>query len=155
MITKEKIRSGMENNLVSFCTDPNMGAGTVCKIGDYWFYFGGVAAEKMNPDEYFNNVPLADIVDEVFDTLEEFRKDPDLIVEYDYYDRVLSKPKLLPCPFCGGRAFFTYDANATHFIYARCSCCQSRASGAYFATVDDKEQAYKEASEKWNRRALI
>lgn len=155
MITKEKIYLGLKDNLVSFCIDPNIGAGTVCKIGDYWFYFGGATAEEMDPDEYLNNVPMADIVDEVFDALEEFREDPYLIAEYDYYDGVLSNPKLLPCPFCGGRAFFTYDANATHFIYARCSCCQSRTSGAYFATEDGKEQAYKEAAQKWNRRAPI
>ena len=42
----------------SFITDPNMGYGTVCKIGDYWFYFGGITAEEMEPDEY---VKVADL----------------------------------------------------------------------------------------------
>lgn len=90
MITKRKIYSGIKDHLVSFCVDPNMEFGTVCQIGDCWFYFGGITAEEIDPDEYIANVPTADIVSEIFDTLEGFRKDEELKDEYDYYDAVLT-----------------------------------------------------------------
>lgn len=90
MITKEKIRSGIREHLVSFCVDPNMESGTVCQIGDCWFYFGGITAAEMNPNEFVANVPVEDIVDEVFETLEDFRGDEELKDEYDYYDAVLT-----------------------------------------------------------------
>ncbi len=90
MITKEKIRSGIEEHLVSFCVDPNMKSGIVCQIGDCWFYVGGVTTKEMNPDEYVANISIADIVDAVFDVLEDFREDVELKDEYDYYDAVLT-----------------------------------------------------------------
>ena len=47
------VRRGTHTGVVQFVTDPNMGYGTVCKIGDYWFYFGGgITAEELEPDEY-------------------------------------------------------------------------------------------------------
>lgn len=52
MITKEKISAGLKERLVTLEVDPNMGSGTVCRIGDWWFYFGGETAEEMNPDEF-------------------------------------------------------------------------------------------------------
>lgn len=90
MITKNKILSGIKENLVSFVIDPNMESGTVCQIGDSWFYFGGLAAEEMSPNEYIANIPVEDIVQEIFDVLDDFRKDEELRDEYDYYDAVLT-----------------------------------------------------------------
>lgn len=90
MITKHKILSGINEHLVSFVVDPNMEYGTVCQIGDSWFYFGGVTAEEMSPEEYLSNIPIEDIVQEIFDVLDDFRKDEELKDEYDYYDVVLT-----------------------------------------------------------------
>ena len=68
--------------------DPYMESGTVCQIGDNWFYFCGLTAEEMNPQEYIENVPIEDITNEVFDVLEEFKTVlPD---EYLYYELYLS-----------------------------------------------------------------
>lgn len=90
MITKKKIEDGIRERLVTFEVDPNMGCGTVCRIGDWWFYFGGLSAVEMNPSEYIAYTPREDIVREIFDTLDDFRNDEELRDEYDYYDRVLT-----------------------------------------------------------------
>lgn len=90
MITKNKILSGINEHLIRFVIDPNMDSGTVCQIGDSWFYFGGFTAEEMDPNEYVANTPIDDIVQEIFDVLDDFRKCEDLKDEYDYYDAVLT-----------------------------------------------------------------
>lgn len=90
MITKEMVRDGIRNGSVQFVTDPNIEAGTVCQIGDHWFYFGGETAEGMQPDEYLRDVPMGDIVSKVHDTLEEFRvSGEEFEDEYAYYEMYL------------------------------------------------------------------
>ena len=92
MITKKNIIEGLNNGVINLIADPNMEEGTVCKIGEFWFYFGGETAEEMNPDEFKKNIPQEDIVNEIHDTLESFRKDEDEIFkdEYNYYDAILN-----------------------------------------------------------------
>ena len=51
MITEDMVRSGIREHLITFIVDPNMGSGTVCSIGDSWFYFGGQEAEDAAPEE--------------------------------------------------------------------------------------------------------
>lgn len=75
---------------IIFDTDPNLERGTVCRIGDSWFYFGGLEAEEMEPEEYLNNIPMGDIVREIYEVLEEFREDEELVDEYAYYGAVLT-----------------------------------------------------------------
>ena len=89
IITKELILSGIKERLITFGVDPNMGSGTVCRIGDGWFYFGGLTAEEMSPNEYLANVPMEDIVREIHETLDEFSRDEELRDEYEYYKSVL------------------------------------------------------------------
>lgn len=89
MITKRMIQDGIRANLVEFVADPNMGGGTVCKIGSSWFYFGGLAGEELSPRQYLARVPKKDIVQEIFEVLEEFREDEEFKDEYDYYEAVL------------------------------------------------------------------
>lgn len=91
MITKSKILSGINKNIIKFIVDPNMESGTVCQIGDSWFYFGGFTAEQMNPDRYLREIPIGDIVQDIFDVLDEFRFDEGFKLEYDYYDLILSR----------------------------------------------------------------
>lgn len=52
MITEDMVRSGIREHLITFIVDHNMGSGTVCSIGDSWFYFGGQEAEDAAPEEY-------------------------------------------------------------------------------------------------------
>ena len=70
VITKEMIKSGIKAKLVVFAEDPNADHGTVCRIGNSWFYFGGTEGERYSPEEYIKNVPVEDVVDEIFDVLE-------------------------------------------------------------------------------------
>lgn len=94
VITKKMIESGIKAKLVTFAEDPNADHGTVCRIGDGWFYFGGTEAEMYSPEEYTKNVPEERVVDEIFDVLESFRKegkdDIDFREEYDYYWHILT-----------------------------------------------------------------
>ena len=56
--------------------------------------FGGTEGERYSPEEYIKNVPVEDVVDEIFDVLESFRKegkeDIDFRDEYDYYWHILT-----------------------------------------------------------------
>lgn len=88
MITREMIRRGIEDELIRLIVDPNMERGTVCQIGDNWFYFGGQTAEELNPVEYYTFCG-EDVVDEIFETLSDFQYCEELKDEYDYYEMFL------------------------------------------------------------------
>lgn len=88
-ITKDEIKNGLHKGVITLDVDPNMESGTVCRIGDNWFYFGGLTAEEMSPEEYRKNVPEEDIVNEIFDTLDAFQKDRYFLGEYEYYASLL------------------------------------------------------------------
>lgn len=91
MITKEKIKIGLKNGTIRIVESPNED-GTVCQIGENWFYFGGQTAEEMSPEEYLKNVPLEDIIREIYDALQDFLKqDENSVNEYLYYDAVLEE----------------------------------------------------------------
>ena len=86
MITKNMISAGYQAGLVTLCESPNED-GVVCKIGECWFYFGGMTAEGCTVEEYKANVPEEDIIDEIFRVLDDFRKSgPELEDEYIYYE---------------------------------------------------------------------
>lgn len=90
MITKEMVRDGFHGGHIRLVVDPNMDHGTVCQIGNHWFYFGGETAEGMQPDEYLRAVPAKDIVSEVFETLDDFRlSGEEFEDEYAYYEAYL------------------------------------------------------------------
>lgn len=92
MITKEMVRDGIQSGIIRFAVDPNMEGGTVCEIGDDWFYFGGVTAESMEPKEYLKVVPQEDIINEVFATLHDFNKERHTFGnEYDYIEAYLKE----------------------------------------------------------------
>lgn len=92
MITKDLIARGLDEGVIRFVIDPNMEHGTVCQIGDCWFYFGGSMAEELNPAEYLSAVAKCELVQEVYETLESFRKDgEELADEYRYYEAYLDE----------------------------------------------------------------
>lgn len=88
MITKELLKQGLENKVIRLKIDPNMEHGTVAEIGNYWFYFGGRAAEELNPDEYRKTVTDEKMADVLYDALEELKEDVSE-TEYAYYEAVL------------------------------------------------------------------
>ena len=92
VITKEKIKAGLRDGVVWLVTDPNMESGTVCQIGEFWFYFGGKTAEDMTPEEYMKCVPIDDIANEIFDALDFLKKDG-FEDEYEYYAGALEAVK--------------------------------------------------------------
>lgn len=56
-LSEEEILAALQDGRVQLVTDPNMGSGTVCQIGEHWFYFGGQTAEEMTPEEFRRCVP--------------------------------------------------------------------------------------------------
>lgn len=92
MITRKQVSDGIKSGAIRFITDPNMGRGTVCAIGDYWFYFGGKTAEREIPSKYRRIVPFEDIVSEVLSTLDDFFVHKETFGdEYDYYEAFLQE----------------------------------------------------------------
>lgn len=86
MITEDMVREGIRNGSVRFVKDPNMEHGTVCQIGEDWFYFGCLKAEELDPDEYITEMPEDDVAALVFDALEQIRNDGAFDDEYAYYE---------------------------------------------------------------------
>ena len=82
-ITFEDIKVGIDKGVVRFIIDPNNDHGTVCAIGDNWFYFGGLTAEEENPDEYIKNVPMDTIIQDILNVLNDFKEN--FVDEYLYY----------------------------------------------------------------------
>lgn len=85
------IQYGFEAGLVKIIDSPQ-GDGAVCKIGDYWFYFGGQTAESMTAEKYLRDIPRNDIIREIVETLVEFSKDLEgFSAEYAYYTAFLKE----------------------------------------------------------------
>ena len=88
MVNESVIKEGIRKGVIKFVLDPNGDGktGTVCQIGENWFYFGGLTAEQSSPDEYVENVPEEDIVREVLETVLSFKTSgKELEDEYIYY----------------------------------------------------------------------
>lgn len=90
-ITKEMIQKGLEQKVIVLAVDPNLFCGTVCAIGENWFYFGGMVAEESDAEEYLRNTPIEDIVNEIFTALDDFKTDEDSRTEYAYYAHYLKE----------------------------------------------------------------
>lgn len=88
MITKKMVKTGFERAIITLEEDPNMESGTVCRIGDHWFYFGGEDAEAMSPAEYISKTNGRKIVDDIYTALSEL-EDAGMNEEYAYYEAVL------------------------------------------------------------------
>lgn len=94
MITEDMVREGIRNGSVRFVKDPNMEHGTVCQIGEDWFYFGCLKAEELDPDEYITEMPEDDAAALVFDALEQIRNDGAFDDEYAYYEAYLTERRV-------------------------------------------------------------
>lgn len=81
------IEDGIKYHLIRFINDPSVGSGTVCAIGDNWFYFGGELVENINSNELFDFFTENEIVDFVFNVFESLCKseNEEAIDEYQYY----------------------------------------------------------------------
>lgn len=98
MITEDMVREGIRNGSVRFAKDPNMEHGTVCQIGEDWFYFGCLKAEELDPDEYITEMPEDDVAALVFGALEQIRDDGAFDDEYAYYEAYLNEQRAKAIP---------------------------------------------------------
>lgn len=94
MITRKQVKEGISRGVIKFVIDPNMNHGTVCAIGNSWFYFGGLTAEEEGPHEYLAHVPIDDIAQDIFNVLDEFRTLDEFIDEYNYYESILDEANI-------------------------------------------------------------
>ena len=85
MITKELIKKAFQNNVARIVKAPDE-EDAVCQIGEYWFSFD---INDNSPEEYMKSHTMEEIINIVFDTLEDFREDG--WDEYDYYEAVLNE----------------------------------------------------------------
>lgn len=94
MITKELLQYGFDEGFLTLDKSPN-GDGIVCRIGEHWFYFGGQEAESCDdPVQYLRERGERDVLDMIYNVLEDFRADDGFAQEYAYYDAYLHE-KLL------------------------------------------------------------
>lgn len=94
MIFATQIRRGIVAGVVRFIPDPNLGSGTVCAIGDHWFYFGGEQAKHESPEEYLEHVSIENVVRSIIMVLDDFWRFK--CNEYNYYEAVLKKAEEVP-----------------------------------------------------------
>lgn len=93
MITKKLVAQGLMSDVIRLDTDPNMGSGIVARIGNNWFYFGGMTAEEYNDvEQYREDIPFGTIVDEIYDILHVFQtgSHKEFLDEAAYYESILS-----------------------------------------------------------------
>lgn len=81
-ISRGMIREGIRKGIVLFEKDPHS-EGTVCRIGEYWFYFGELAAAEKAPEDYVKDIPESDIVEEIYIALKEYKEIDE--TEHAYY----------------------------------------------------------------------
>ena len=74
MLSKDTIKKAINDGIITFVADPTAESGTVCKIGNNWFYFGGQTAEQYNPNDYLRYADIDDIVNNIYEVLDEFSK---------------------------------------------------------------------------------
>lgn len=65
---------------------------------------------------------------------------------------------LLPCPFCGGHAYITSEADhpeygsGGRFYFVKCHSCRAQSGSKYASPGNDCPNFYAEVREEWNQR---
>ena len=90
MLSKDTIKKAINDGIITFVADPTAESGTVCKIGNNWFYFGGQTAEQYNPNDYLKYANIDDIVNSIYEVLDEFSKLDMFHDEYLYYEAYIT-----------------------------------------------------------------
>ena len=92
-ISVEMILEGLLHNYVQLVLNPVTDLGTVCQIGEHWFYFGGEFADAAIPIKYLAEIPLGTIATEIYESLNEMKNSCETEDEYVYYAYYLSERK--------------------------------------------------------------
>lgn len=91
MITKKMVEDAYRDDVIELILSPN-GDGVAAKIGDGWFYFGGMTAEEYdNVDLFRKEIPEKTILTDIYETLENFTEWEELCDEYGYYNAILEE----------------------------------------------------------------
>lgn len=101
MITKEMIKKGFENGIISIENDYAGCMGICCKIGDNAFYFLGSKDDSITKEEYWKSYTLDMTIDMVFDILKSAKMAEENGLddwEIGYYESVLSLSEQSVCP---------------------------------------------------------
>lgn len=88
MIPKSTIEDGLASGIIKIVDGPD-GEGTVCQIGEYWFYFGGFVAEGMTAEEYIKAFSFGTIVWNVYEALNDMYEAGGFEDELSYYEAYL------------------------------------------------------------------
>lgn len=86
-ITKKMIQDGIKRGIVQIVKNPLQAHGSVCQIGEHWFYFGGYTADDEDPEEFLANSFTDSTIDDIYDAVEGFNDSDDesMYDEYCYY----------------------------------------------------------------------
>lgn len=79
--------TGLELGIIKLIKNPQFKTGTVCQIGEHWFYFGGETADEYEPVEFWRVTSPNDIIREITESINNL---PDE-TEYSYYKAFLSE----------------------------------------------------------------
>ena len=93
MITKEMIKKGFENGIISIENDYAGCMVICCKIGDNAFYFLGSKDDSITKEEYWKSYTLDMTIDMIFDILKDSESAEEHGLddwEIGYYELVLS-----------------------------------------------------------------
>lgn len=93
MITKEMIKKGFENGIISIENDYAGCMGICCKIGGNAFYFLGSKDDSITKEEYWKSYTLDMTIDMIFDILKDSESAEEHGLddwEIGYYELVLS-----------------------------------------------------------------
>ena len=96
MITKEKIKNGFKNHIISIESEFGGCISLCCRIGEYAFYFLGFDAEGLTCDTYSKTYTLENTVAMIYKILKDIQyaeEDGHELAELEYYDAVLSGGK--------------------------------------------------------------
>lgn len=96
MITREMIKKGFENGIMSIEDDYAGCLGICCKIGDNAFYFVGLEDCDLTKEEYWKSYTLDMTIDMIFNILKDVESAEENgldCVELAYYELVLKEMK--------------------------------------------------------------
>ena len=92
MITKEMIRKGFEQNIISIQDECFGCIDICCKIGDNAFYFIEIEDENLTVEEYWKLYTMDTTVDVLYEILKDAESAEDSgldIGEWEYYRAIL------------------------------------------------------------------
>ena len=92
MITKEMIRAGLENKIITIRKDICGCVGLCCKIGDNAFYFVGMEDENLSVQEYWQAYTLDMTIEMIHAIIKDKETAEDNGLdegEYEYYQNCL------------------------------------------------------------------